>query len=497
MFENISTIRELLDLTAKEFGEKPLFSYWKKEKLHSVSYSEFSKNVTAVAKSIVLKGITESKIAVVSENSYQLIVWIFAVTLSGNVLVILDNNETIKEKAYRVLHSETSCLIYSDYNKPFYDYVKANIPGITHTISIESETQESIDCLSTIKLKETDGTALAYITYTSGTTGKAKGVMHSQINVLRTNFYLSNKINMEGSTLFTLPLSSIYGFPIIIFASMYKGAHIFISAGLKTVLKEMKEVEPDFMFTVPAVIAFFNEIIDLKAGEIMERGEQNQLNARKEALSLVLGQNLKVFVTGSAALNLDVANRMQELGVQVLNGLGMTETGSGSIINIREDNRLGSIGSVVADAEVKIIEGEVALKSQYIFMGYYKDPEATAETFHGDWFLTGDLGYIKDDYVYLTGRKKNLIILSNGKNISPEELESELLKIEEIIEALVYEQDGKITAKVYSKHDEETIRRKINEMNKALSFQKQIQQIVIVKEEFPKTGTQKIKRGEN
>jgi long-chain acyl-CoA synthetase len=218
--------------------------------------------------------------------------------------------------------------------------------------------------------------------------------------------------------------------------------------------------------------------------------------ARKQAFSQLFGGNLRIIVIGGAPLNNDIAKRMQDLDVLVLNGYGLTETVGSITVNPNDDNRPGSIGRINANSEGKVKDGELLFKSSYLFMGYYKDPEATAQAFDGEWLLTGDLGYIEDNYVYLSGRKKNLIILPNGKNISPEELEFEFMKIEEIKEIVICEQNGKLTAKIYSDCDEGIIRKKINELNKSLASYKQIESVVLYDKEFPKTASKKIKRGE-
>ena len=464
--------------------------------MHSISYTDFSKQVTAAAKSLVLKGVINSKVSIASENSYYCLMWSYAVVLSGNVLVMLDNLATTQEKANMVEHSDTTCLIYSSFNQPFCDYITKSNKNVVNTICIETDTEDYLNCESVITLPDTDGSELSYIFYTSGSTGKPKGVMHSQINLLRTSLYFSYSLKVKDSVFLMLPLNHILPFANVVLSSMYSGANLFISAGLKYLLTEMQEVRPYCVFMVSAVLTYFDKIIETTAREIMKTSSIDNLCARKQALNQLFGENLKVLPIGGAPLNIDCAKRMQELNTLVLNGYGLTETCGSITVNPNDDNRLGSIGRINFNSEVKVIDGELAFKSPYLFKGYYKDSEATAQVFDGEWFLSGDLGYIEDNYVFLTGRKKNLIVLPNGKNISPEELETELLKIEEIKEVIVCEQNSKLTAKVYSQHDEIIIRKKINEFNKKLASYKQIESVLFYDREFPKTASRKIKRGE-
>ncbi len=496
MFENISTIRELLSFTTECYGEKPVFSYMKDGRMNSVTYSEFSKMVTAVAKRLILKGITNSKVSIVSENSYYCLLWSYAVPLSGNVLVMLDNMATTQEKSYMVEHSDTVCLVYSAFNQPDCDYITKHNKSVIHTICIEADTEDFLNCEEEVTLPDTDGSELSYLFYTSGTTGKPKGVMQSQINLLRSSFYISYSLKIKDTNYFMLPVHHILPFANQVLLSMYCGGNIFISAGLKYLLMEMQQARPYCVFLVPAVLAYFEKIIEETAQEQMKINCFDHLMARKQVFSQLFGGNLHIIISGGAPLNIDIAKRMQELDVLVINGYGLTETVGSITVNPNDDIRLGSIGRINANSQAKVKDGELLFKSAYLFMGYYKDPEATAEAFDGEWFLTGDLGYMEDNFVYLTGRKKNLIVLPNGKNVSPEELEFVFMKIEEIKEIVICEQNGKLTAKIYSDCDEGIIRKKISEMNKGLASYKQVESIVFYDKEFPKTASKKIKRGE-
>ncbi|MDF2521173.1 MAG: hypothetical protein K0R84_1801, partial [Clostridia bacterium] len=406
------------------------------------------------------------------------------------------NMATTQEKAYMVEHSDTACLVYSAFNQSICDYITEHNKSVIHTICIETDTEAYQGCEEEVTLPNTDGTDLSYLFYTSGTTGKPKGVMQSQINLLRTSLYFYYSHKIKDTLYLMLPLHHILPFANQVLVSMYSGGNIFISAGLKHLLMEMQEARPYGVFLVPAVLTYFDKIIEATAQEQMKINSIDHLMARKQALTQLFGGNLRIITIGGAPLNIDIAKRMQELDVLVLNGYGLTETGGSITVNPNDDNRLGSIGRINVNSEAKVKDGELLFKSSYLFLGYYKDPEATAQAFDGEWFLTGDLGYIEDNYVYLSGRKKNLLVLPNGKNISPEELEFEFIKIEEIKEIVICEQNGKLTAKIYSDCDEGIIRKKISELNKKLASYKQIESVVFYDHEFPKTASKKIKRGE-
>ena len=285
MFENISTIRELLLITSELYGERPVFTYMKDGEARSVSYARFTGQVSAAAKSLISRGITGRHISIASENSYEVLVWAYAVPLSGNVLVMLDNMATLQEKAHLAAHSDTSCLIYSKANQPLCDYLKESGKGVSHTICIETDTEEYLNTLSDAELPATDGSEMSYILYSSGTTSRPKGIMQSQINLLRSALYLSYSLKVKDTIYLMLPLSHILPFVNVVLASLYAGANIFISSGLKHIWTDMREAKPYCIFAVPAVLSFFDKSIQAAARDIQKADPAiENLSARKIAV---------------------------------------------------------------------------------------------------------------------------------------------------------------------------------------------------------------------
>ena len=200
-----------------------------------------------------------------------------------------------------------------------------------------------------------------------------------------------------------------------------------------------------------------------------------------------------MIVSGGAPINEKYIKCFDDLGIKVLNGYGITECSPVVAVNRNETPVKDSVGLLLSCNEAKEKDGEILVKGDNVMLGYYEDVEATKDAFDDGWFKTGDLGYIKDNHLFITGRKKNLIILSNGKNVSPEELEEKIQLIENVIEVLVYAENDTITAEIYAEITDD-IQKNIDALNKYLPIYKQIQKVKFRNTEFPKTTTKKIKR---
>ena len=222
------------------------------------------------------------------------------------------------------------------------------------------------------------------------------------------------------------------------------------------------------------------------------------LDLRKRLFRSVLekfGGELSFVISGGAAINQKYIDGMEAIGIQVLNGYGITECGPVVAVNHVYASRQGSVGFPMDCNQVRIEDGEIWVRGANVMLGYYQNEAATKEAMEDGWFKTGDLGYLdQEGFLYITGRKKNLIILSNGKNVSPEELEDKIAELPHVLEAVVYAEDGAITAEVYTE-EQKDVRETILALNRELPAYKHIQRVKFRNREFDKTTTKKIKRG--
>jgi len=323
-------------------------------------------------------------------------------------------------------------------------------------------------------------------------------------------------------TTLVLPLHHTFGMVAGVLAPLVYKAIVYICKSMKTIMNEIATYKPNVIMLVPVIV----ETIYKKIWENVEKqGKLRKLqtgliisntllrmgiDVRRKMFKQVLasfGGNLEMIICGGAALSVDVSHGLYSLGIDVINGYGITECAPVVSVNRNDYNRYGSVGIPVNCNEVKIDHpdadgiGEILVRGDNVMIGYYNDEESTKAAFTEDgWFRTGDIGRIDSDgFVFITGREKNLIILSNGKNISPEELEEKILKIPYIKEVVVYEEDQKITAEVFLNKEaepnaERRIDRDIDLLNRMLPPYKNIGKIKVRDVEFPKTTTLKIKR---
>ncbi len=334
---------------------------------------------------------------------------------------------------------------------------------------------------------------LTAILFTSGTTGKSKGVMLSNGNLID-NATCEPDLGYHGNKRMTvLPIHHVFCFTCDILCSLWYGRKLCINDSLMRIIKNLKLFRPVDVTFVPMISASILTRMKQMAGE-----DGDKLAVGRE----VFGENFSIVYSGGAYLSPDIIKGYAEFGIEIAQGYGMTECSPRICSGVKNCPKPDSVGEIVPGCEVRIVDGEIQVKSKSVMMGYYKDPEETAKSISEDgWLMTGDLGYKDDDgYLYITGRKKNLIILSNGENVSPEEIENQFAYFAPVKEIVVYDKNGQITAEIYPDPDYEcddiraVLQQKIDAVNDTFPAAKQIVNLVIRDREFEKTASKKIIR---
>jgi long-chain acyl-CoA synthetase len=383
-------------------------------------------------------------------------------------------------------------------------------------------------------LAEIDPEALALLVFTSGTTGKGKGVMLSQNAVLEDMTNIIPYIDFGNKTVGVLPPHHTYGSSVMLVGHAIIGCEIFISGGLRYITKELAEQKPEHLVLVPLYLeTFYRKIWANIKSQGKEKLIKNMIklsngmckigiDLRKKIFAQVraaFGGEVKMIISGGAPINPEILDFFRAMGITTLNGYGITECAPIVACNVSRNIVPGSIGNAIDCDEIKILdpnedgEGELCVKGPNVMLGYYGDPEATAEAFTEDgFFRTGDYGKMSEDgTLYITGRKKNLIILSNGKNVYPEEIEKELIAVPGILDIVVYEGQSKrglahnaIVAEIFPDEDyvkangiediKAHIKPYIDEYNKTAVSYKKIGVLKIRTTPFPKNTLRKITR---
>ncbi|MCL2603343.1 MAG: AMP-binding protein [Defluviitaleaceae bacterium] len=530
--ESINDLKELIYLSAEKYSDKPAFTFERKKEVKSISYNQFKSDMFALGTALFDLRLRGANIAVIGENSYEWILTYFAVVNSGNIIVPLDKELTASDIQNLLNDSGAEAIVYSDSYSDIIGNIKESDSKINQFINMESISELIKKGDSLIKQGEKavvdytiDNKAIAAIIYTSGTTGISKGVMLSHFNFACNTVAACQHVGIFGSNMLVLPIHHTFGFTAGVCAMLLKGSEIFINSSLKNVLSDLGKFKPCNMFLVPLFVETFYKKIWSGA---KEKGKEELLkklikiskallkigiDVRRVLFKSVLkafGGNLKLIVSGGAPIDEKYIDGLRCFGINVLNGYGITECSPIVAVNRNSHYKSGSVGQVLPCCEVKISEpnenghGEILVKGDIVMLGYYKNEQATEDAFYGEWFKTGDIGYLdKNNFLFISGRKKNLIILNNGKNIYPEELEFVLLDyIPYIKEVVVYADDNVIVAELFldieiEPNYAERLDNDIVELNRKLAVYMNIGKVVIRDTEFPKTTTKKIKRQYN
>lgn len=501
--QQVYTLKELLDCAASKFNDSPAFVFPKsKTEDVKISYRQFQSDVNALGTYFNNENYRDCKIAVLGENSYEWILTYFSTTCGGNTIVPIDKDLSVNDCEYLLRNSESSILVcsnlYDDIAEKLtkkLDIIVINMNQIPRMVTKGAEllAQGNRDYIN--QLVRPDD--LASIVYTSGTTGKPKGVMLSHRNFTASAYGAASNIRVTGASVLMLPLHHCFGLTANIFAEFFYGQSVYISKSLKRIVSDFEKTKPQHLFVVPLIL---ETLYKMMLNTSRKQGADGNLDSLIPICKTIFGGKLELIVSGGAPLDEKYVHLFNSFGIKVLNGYGITECAPIVAVNRNDFSVPESVGSPLCCNTVKIADdGEILVKGDNIMLGYYHNDEETEKAFLDGWFRTGDLGYL-DEYgaLHITGRVKNLIVLRNGENIQAESIEKELLTIPYIKEAVVYGENNTIVAELFFDETISDARGRIDsdiqELNHSLPQNKTIGKVIIRDSEFPKTTTKKIIR---
>ncbi|HJC38004.1 MAG TPA: AMP-binding protein [Candidatus Mediterraneibacter faecigallinarum] len=498
-----STVREILVNTEKKYGPEDAIRYKiGKNEIESKTYTQLKDDSESFSGVLSSLGEQGKHIAVIGATSYAWLVTYFGTVNSGSVIVPLDVNLPAEDVCDLIDRSDSTVFVYDEVRKDVAAIAKERCPQLKTLISMQQEEHDDHAYSFWKLLEEHRGSfdhtpepdQLCTIMFTSGTTGKSKGVMLTHRNVAENATCLDMKIPERTVILSVLPIHHAYCLSMDILKGISLGSVICINDSLMRVAKNIKLFKPEMILMVPLMI------------ETMARKlEEASLLPAKIVKSQVFGKQLHTICSGGAYLDPAYIDLFNKYDITILQGYGMTECAPVISTTVSWNIRKEAVGQLIPNCEAKTVDGELWVRGSSVMQGYYKMPEETAETLEDGWLKTGDLGYADEDgFVYLTGRKKNLIITKNGENVSPEELENTLSTNRLVGEVLVRENKGVIEAEIYPDQDyvkkkrikdvREKLQEIIDEYNRTAAPQKKIYSLIVRDTEFEKTTTRKIKR---
>lgn len=521
-----TNLKELLEDCCLKYEDRIVFEYEERKKEIMVSYREFGNAVKYFSSWLKCEGYAGKNIALVAGNSYQWILSFFGVVTSGNVIVPIDRGLPLDDLEKQIIHSDSTAVICD----PKCGKMFGELECFAERNEIRFISMEDIDRMLSqgkeyfekgVSEELIDDGKTAAIIYTSGTTGDSKGVVLSHGNIAKDISWNLELIKIPEKALLVLPLHHIFGLSASVLAPVVSGSRIYINQSLKYINRDINKFKPQYIAVVPMIIeGFYKEINkNIKAQKktilfkILMWGSnllrKIGIDLRKVFFRQIhqgLGGNLELLISGGAALDEKYEKWFTDLGVKICVGYGITECAP--IISVTRDRhcKYDSVGVVSNKIQVKIKNpdkkgrGHILVKGDIVFKEYYKDEEETKKAFEDGWFKTGDIGYMDTNgFLHITGRIKNLIILNNGKNVSPESIEKKIDVLSYVQEVVVYGKNNRIVAEVFmgeehTKEQEKQLYADIKRLNRELPSYKYINDIIIRNNEFQKTSSMKIKR---
>ena len=523
MKNTIVDLQEYVKEIAQTYGDRDVYRYIVGDKVECKTFRAFERDINCVASWFVNKGWKGKHIAIIGSSSYFWVTTFLGIACSANVAIPIDKMLPTNEILNLLVMGDVDAVFLSEEIESLIPQIRSAENQVQEIISFADPAYQQILATGHVELPKIDPDELTEILFTSGTTGVSKGVMISQKNIcsnINEIYKLDYAQNLKCNpvVLSVLPIYHTFELTVDNLGVIYCGATVCINDKLENIVANLNRFKPAVILVVPAIAeVFYKKVIDgiengSNKNKIIFARRVNRvlrwlgIDVRRHLYKSLLkkfGGNLTNIIVGGAALRPEIAELFDEFGINMYQGYGLTECAPLISANHPKLNKFDSVGKPVSYMDVKIEDGEILAKGPGVMLGYYKNPEATAEAFTEDgYFRTGDLGHFDEEgYLYITGRSKNLIILDNGKNIYPEELESHLATIEGVKDVIVYESNGRIAAAfqptdIQDKAIQKSIRLKVKEINNELPSYKRVVTLNFVARDFPKTTTMKIKRKE-
>lgn len=501
--------RDMINYVTENNQHINAYEFFEGNEIKKISYQQFGQDIKKLSLAICKRYPNKIHIGIIGDNCYEWALIYFSILYSGNVAVPIDKDMTKKGLENIINYSDVDILFVGKKQVEKVENVKEKIPYVKEILIFDNINQNEQDELRGLMEEKTslemplhdiDTDALAVLLFTSGTTGKSEGVMLSQHNLLSDsqayNTFLAIPDNEK--VLNVLPIHHSFALLCDFIRSIGIGGTVCFSRGFRYLEEEIKIFKPYAIHAVPLIA---NNLI-VKAKMLSEKSvdEAEKIKCAKD----FFGGRLEFMVCGGAYITKDITNSYNEVGIKLIRGYGITECSPVvSVMGLEREYDYTTIGTVLPCNEVRIKDGEIQVKGENVMIGYYKNPERTKKAIVDGWFSTGDIGYMENDNLYICGRSKNIIILSNGKNVYPEEIEEFFSDYKDVLEVVVFElkrsdSDGVLAAIMYISEEmcnnKEAIQEYVDEVNSALPAFKKIRKYFVSENKLERTSTNKIIR---
>lgn len=553
----INDLKEMLNKTGNLYADRPAYKFKVEEGKYQIyTHKEIRDMINNLGTALINLGLKGKRIAVIGENRYEWEIAYLSIVCGTGIVVPLDKSLPANELELLIERSNIEAIFYTKKYSDIIQNIKFSEKNkLKHLISMDND--ESFEGIYSQKELIREGKKLieegnkeflnaqinpkemSIMLFTSGTTSKSKVVALSHENICTNLMDIGSVLDVTQEDVFlsVLPIHHVFECTVGFLFSLYKGAETVFCDGLRHIVENLNEYHVTVMACVPGIYERIFMMIRKKLEkqgkleEILENEEKyknSSMQKKKEVFKEIhdmLGGKIKLLISGAAALDKTIEERYRLLGLNLVQGYGLTETSPVVAVGTNKYYKLGSIGKTVPSVEAKLVDvnddgiGELVVRGSSVMLGYYENEKVNKKSLQDGWFYTGDLAKIDEEgYIFICGRKKSVIVLKNGKNIFPEEMENLVNKIEGIKESFIFgkiqsndENNIKINVKivfdrdvikdVYKVEKDEDIykvlSKKIKEVNQTMPSYKAIRGMILTEEPLIKTTTNKIKRQEN